>query len=163
MYEKGTKKLKLHSRRNLQQLVFGEYYLPFGSESFFFPTHLLPQGAQNKIRETINLPVLLWVWNLVSLLPRKDKCSDRSRELVPKSAFGHVEKELGGRWRIWLVGSFMLCDLLSPDIVSMLKWTKMNKNTNRTSEAKPEEDRSTCRQRWRRRLCHKVIGSEEVD
>jgi hypothetical protein len=58
--------------------------------------------------------------------------------------FGHLKKELRGRWRIWVVGSFMLCDLLSPDIVSMLKWTKMSKNTHRTSLAKPEEDRATC-------------------
>jgi hypothetical protein len=58
-----------------------------------------------------------------------------------------VEKELRGRWRIWIVGSFILCDLLLPDIVSMLKWTEMSKNRKRTSLAKPEEDRSTCRQR----------------
>jgi hypothetical protein len=68
---KALKKLKLHSRRNLQQLIFGEYYLLFGSESFFFLPRLLPQGAQNKIRETVNLPVVLWVWNFVSVLPRK--------------------------------------------------------------------------------------------
>ena len=54
---KTLKKLKLHSRRNLQQLMFGEYYLPFGSE-FFFLSRLLPQGAQNKIRETVNFPVV---------------------------------------------------------------------------------------------------------
>jgi hypothetical protein len=57
---KALKELKLHTRRNLQQLIFGEYYLPFGSESFFL-SRLLPQGAQNKIRETVNLPVVLWV------------------------------------------------------------------------------------------------------
>jgi len=45
------------------------------------------------------------------------------------------------------VGSFMLCDVLLPGIVSRFKWTEMNKNTNRTSLAKPEEDRSTCRRR----------------
>jgi len=61
--------------------------------------------------------------------------------------FGRVEKELRERWRTGIVSSFMLCDLLSPNIVSMLKWTKISKNTNRTSLAKPEEDRSICRQR----------------
>jgi len=48
-------KLRVHSRRNLQQLIFGEYYLPFGSESFFFLLRLLPQGAQNRRR---------WRWRL---------------------------------------------------------------------------------------------------
>jgi hypothetical protein len=80
----------------------------------------------------------------LGLYTPKERTNVRSIEWVPKSVFGRVEKELIGRWRIWIVGIFMLCDLLSPDIFSMLKWTKMSKNTDRTSLVKPEEDRSTC-------------------
>jgi hypothetical protein len=57
----------------------------------------------------------------------KDRYSDRSQEWVPKSAFGRVEKELRRRCRILIVGSFILFELLSPYIVSVLSGKKRAK------------------------------------
>jgi hypothetical protein len=72
-------------------LVFWRILSPFRFRIFFFLLRLLPQGAQNEIRETVNLSVVLWVWNLVSVLPRKGQM------------FGSFDK-MGAEECVWTCG-----------------------------------------------------------